>query len=282
MPILEVLTMFRRLREVFIRVVFRKAIEWYFNVEKVGVENIPSKGPVLIVGNHKAVLDSYIIGSLTNRSVVFMSKKEHLEGRGIKGWILRKLLEGRSIPVDRKSIRASLEAMNAMAEHIASGGVGGLHPEGTRTPGNAVYRAKPGFVTIARMATKLIQERVDDVTALPTPVVPVIPVALIGTATANRPGTRVPRFRSKIRVVVGHPLDISDSFARSLTERNVPQSSIKVIVGGFSKVRKAATGENETEYMARKVMEHIAALGNLPYVDITPDEAKKRDAMNML
>lgn len=274
--------MFQRFVDVLIRVVFRKAIEWYFDIEKVGLENIPSEGPLLFIGNHKAVLDSYIIGSLTNRPVVFMSKKEHLEGKGLKGWLLRKLLEGRSIPVDRESLQGSLEAMNAMAEHIASGGVGGIHPEGTRTPGTAVYRGKPGFVTIARKATNTIRKQAGDGVKLPLPVVPVVPVALIGTANANRPGKRIPRFRSKIRVVVGTPLDLTDPIARRLEQGNIPQSSIRKIVSGFARARKAATGETEPEYMARKTMEHIAWLGNLPYVDITAEEAKKRAAAGVL
>ena len=274
--------MFQRFIDRLIRVVFRKSIEWYFNVEKTGLDNIPSEGPLLLIGNHKAVLDSYILGSLTDRPVVFMSKKEHLEGSGLKGWLLRKLLEGRSIKVDRESLRGSLEAMNAMANHIASGGVGGIHPEGTRTPGTAVYRAKPGFVTIARKATELIQERAPEGATLHMPIVPVVPVALIGTANANRPGKRVPRFRSKIRVVVGRPLDLTDPIARRLAEGNIPQSSIQMIVRGFAKARKVATGESETEHMARKVMEHIAALGNIPYVDITPEEAKERATRGVL
>ncbi|MGB4762591.1 MAG: lysophospholipid acyltransferase family protein [Candidatus Saccharimonas sp.] len=274
--------MFQRLIDTLIRIVFRKAIEWYFNVEKIGLENIPSEGPLLFIGNHKAVLDSYIIGSLTNRPVVFMSKKEHLEGKGLKGWLLRKLLEGRSIPVDRESLRGSLEAMNAMAEHIASGGVGGIHPEGTRTPGTAVYRAKPGFVTIVRKATELIQQRAGDGVRLSSPVVPVVPVALIGTASANRPGKRIPRFRSRIRVVVGTPLDLTDPIARRLSQSSMSPSAAHKIVSGFAKARKAATGETETEYMARKVMEYVAALGNLPYVNITPEEAKKQAATGVL
>jgi 1-acyl-sn-glycerol-3-phosphate acyltransferase len=270
---------------------FRIGIHGSFRVKIVGIENIPTEGPALLVSNHSSVLDSYLIGSLTDRLVIFMAKREYTEDpvlvkgdrlgnlkKRLKTYVFRKLLDGRSVPVNRDSPRDGLRAVNEMAEHLAAGRLCGMHPEGTRVPAGAVYRAKPGVMEVVQRATVLRRQQVGAGVELPAPVIPVIPIALIGTDKANPPGKRLPRFGRRIKVIIGEPMDLADTRLLKVSKSPRLSSAARRIIRGFDALRKEITGENASEATMRALMERIAELGGMPYVDITAEEAKQRVA----
>lgn len=97
-----------------------------FRVQRKGVENVPSEGPVVICSNHISWWDPVLVASALRRPVHFMAKKE-LFRRPILAYLFRKL---HAFPVNRG--RPDLGAIKAGLSVLKSGGVLGIFPEGTR------------------------------------------------------------------------------------------------------------------------------------------------------
>ncbi len=157
-----------------------------------GAENIPEEGPAILASNHGAVWDSVFLPIMIDREVVFMGKADYFSGSGAKGWATRNFMKAvGTIPVDRTGGKASQAALQAGLDRLAAGELFGIYPEGTRSPDGRLYRGKTG---VARLALESGA--------------PVVPVAMIGTHSAQPMGKRIPT-RSDIGIVIGEPLDFS-------------------------------------------------------------------------
>ena len=157
-----------------------------------GKENIPAEGPAILASNHNAVWDSVFLPMMLDREVVFMGKADYFTGTGVKGWMTKEFMRAvGTIPVDRTGGRASESALNAGLKRLRSGELFGIYPEGTRSPDGRLYRGKTGVARLALLSGA-----------------PVIPVAMIGTHTAQPIGQRIPS-RTNIGMVIGEPLDFS-------------------------------------------------------------------------
>ncbi len=167
-----------------LRLVYRPWVE--------GAENVPKQGAAILAGNHLTVVDSIFLPLVLERKVIFLAKSDYFTEHGIKGWFKRVFFGGTgNIPVDRSGGRASEQALNTVLKHLAKGELFGIYPEGTRSPDGRLYRGKTG---VARMA---LQAKV-----------PVIPVAMIGTAEMQPAGRIIPKImRPGVRI--GKPLDFS-------------------------------------------------------------------------
>nr|WP_246402289.1 lysophospholipid acyltransferase family protein [Jiangella mangrovi] len=157
-----------------------------------GVEHVPTKGGAILAGNHLTVIDSFFMPLVLDRKVSFLAKSDYFTQRGVKGWLKRVFFGGTgNVPVDRSGGRASEAALNTAIQILNEGDLLGIYPEGTRSPDGRLYRGKTG---VARMA---LEARV-----------PVVPVAMIGTAEMQPAGRIIPKLmRPGIRF--GAPLDFS-------------------------------------------------------------------------
>ena len=52
-----------------------------------GADNIPERGPAIMVSNHQAVMDSFYLPLMVRRQLTFPAKSEYFTGRGLKGWV---------------------------------------------------------------------------------------------------------------------------------------------------------------------------------------------------
>jgi 1-acyl-sn-glycerol-3-phosphate acyltransferase len=157
-----------------------------------GVENIPTQGPAILAGNHLTVVDSFFVPLVLDRKVSFLAKSDYFTQPGIKGWVKRRFFAGTGqVPVDRTGGRAGVEALETVQRILARGELFGIYPEGTRSPDGRLHRGKTGVARLALSAK-----------------VPVIPVAMIGTAEMQPAGRVIPKImRPGIRF--GKPLDFS-------------------------------------------------------------------------
>jgi 1-acyl-sn-glycerol-3-phosphate acyltransferase len=157
-----------------------------------GVEHVPAKGGAILAGNHLTVIDSFFLPLVIDRKVSFLAKSDYFTQRGVKGWLKRVFFGGTgNVPVDRSGGRASEAALRTAVEILEAGDLLGIYPEGTRSPDGRLYRGKTG---VARMA---LEARV-----------PVVPVAMIGTAEMQPAGRVIPKLmRPGIRF--GPALDFS-------------------------------------------------------------------------
>lgn len=71
-----------------------------------GAENLPETGPVVIVGNHLSVIDSFFMPLMIDRRVYFLAKSDYFTGKGLKGWIVKNfMLAVGQLPIDRSGAK---------------------------------------------------------------------------------------------------------------------------------------------------------------------------------
>jgi 1-acyl-sn-glycerol-3-phosphate acyltransferase len=142
---------------------FRFAFEDYFKVDCRGIENIPSEGSAILVGNHSGLLPidgAMITMAMSNmhgasRRIRYLITDWFFSVPGLSEWML-----------ETGQVRATLDNAKSL---IADGELVGIYPEGLRGVGKAFperYRMldfHPGFVQLA-IATQT----------------PIIPVATVG------------------------------------------------------------------------------------------------------
>lgn len=88
------------------------------------VENIPTKGPIILAGNHTNNYDCVLMFSCTKRKIHFLAKSELFHG-----WKKHFLNSYGAIPVHRD--RKDKEALSSAIDVLKDGGVIGIFPEGT-------------------------------------------------------------------------------------------------------------------------------------------------------
>lgn len=181
-----------------VKTVFRPWVE--------GAEHIPEKGPVILVGNHLSVIDSFFLPLMIERRVSFLAKSDYFTGKGLGGWFVKHfMLSTGQIPIDRSGGKASEASLNTGLQVLDRGDMLAMYPEGTRSPDARLYRGRTG---IARLVLESGAT--------------VVPVVMIDTEKAMPIGRKIPRVR-RIGTVIGRPLDFS-RFADMSADRFVLRS----------------------------------------------------------
>ncbi|MQA16328.1 MAG: 1-acyl-sn-glycerol-3-phosphate acyltransferase [Pseudonocardiaceae bacterium] len=150
-----------------------------FRLRVHGRERIPARGPVVLVANHSAMIDGPLLYGLLRRRSVFLVKHEMFHG--LLGWFLTRIGQlsvRRGVP-DRAPLLAAVAVLRG-------GGIVAVFPEGTRGEGD-VASAHHGAAWLARSSGAVM-----------------LPVACRGT---RRPGGSGRRWRPRVDVLVGEPLD---------------------------------------------------------------------------
>ena len=158
-----------------------------------GLENIPAEGAAILASNHLSFSDSFFLPAVLDRKVTFIAKAEYFTTPGLKGRMTAAFFKGvGQLPVDRSGARGAGEAaVKDGVAVLARGELFGIYPEGTRSPDGRLYRGKTG---VARMA---LEARV-----------PVVPVAMIGTAEMQPAGRVIPKVK-RPGIKFGPALDFS-------------------------------------------------------------------------
>ncbi|MFW6386714.1 MAG: lysophospholipid acyltransferase family protein [Bacillota bacterium] len=153
---------------------------FYFKIKRwqvIGRENIPDKGPLIVMANHVGYLDPPAVGCAMTRKVHFMAKKE-LFKNPISDWVLHKI---GSFPVKRgKPDRGAIKKAFSILEEDK---VLGIFPEGGTNKSGELKPARPGAVMIALRSGATI-----------------LPVGI--------------SYQQGLKVSIGSPLDFTDGIDR--------------------------------------------------------------------
>ena len=106
-----------------------RPLRWWLDLEVVGAEHVPERGPAVLAMNHQSALDIPIAVIACPRRITFMAKEE-LFRNGVASWSLECLAGFR---VDRG--RFDVRAVRLALAVIRRGEVLGMYPEGTWSPG---------------------------------------------------------------------------------------------------------------------------------------------------
>ncbi len=177
-------------REPFISLLLYHLFKWsvvspllhtYFRGRIYGAEQVPLRGPLVVVANHASYFDPPLISNCVRRPVAWMAKAELFQipiFRTLITWYgAYPVKRGAS---DRRALQAALGALE-------QGWAVGVFLEGTRTPDGRIYDPKLGAALIAAKAQA-----------------PLLPVALWGTHAILKKGG-LPR-PVPITVRIGRPI----------------------------------------------------------------------------
>lgn len=182
----------------FLKTIWRPWVE--------GAENLPASGPVIIVGNHLSVIDSFFLPLMVDRRIYFLAKSDYFTGKGLKGWFVKTfMLSVGQIPIDRSGGKASEASLSTGLGVLDRGDVLAMYPEGTRSPDARLYRGRTGVARLVLESGALV-----------------VPAVMIDTEKAMPIGAKLPKIR-RIGTIVGKPLDFS-RFEGMSTDRFVLRS----------------------------------------------------------
>ncbi|HEX3049922.1 MAG TPA: lysophospholipid acyltransferase family protein [Aggregatilineaceae bacterium] len=185
-PVTQHQERYNRIRR-FIRDFLLRQIAFRFlvRVHLEGAANIPSSGPVIVIMNHIAGIDPFVVvGVVKNRFLVPMSKIENYQhpiiGIMARSWGAYPVRRGE---IDRQALASTLDLLNqGYAVLIA--------PEGTRNP--ALIEAKDGMTYVALKTNATI-----------------VPIGLDGTH--EFPGCFKRLRRAHVQVKIGRPFRLTSS-----------------------------------------------------------------------
>ena len=162
----------------------------YFQGNIYGAENVPSKGPLLVVSNHASNLDPPLLSNCVQRPVAYMAKEELFRVPIFKQAIE---LYG-AYPVKRGA--GDRSAIKSALRRLERGWAVGVFLQGTRTKDARVPNPKMGAALIAAKAQ-----------------VPLLPVSLWGTQAIFVKGKQAPQ-SVPVTVRIGIPISPPSSSDR--------------------------------------------------------------------
>jgi 1-acyl-sn-glycerol-3-phosphate acyltransferase len=165
--------------------VFVRAVAWIlFRFKVVGVEHLPPTGAAVVVANHQSWLDPILLPLALPRKPAFLAMEE-LWRMPVIGTVMR-VYGPLAVPLNRGAVDAT--ALKRSLRALQGGALLIIFPEGGISPDGRLRPFHRGAAMLAARAK-----------------VPLIPVAIQGTADALPLGRMLPR-RRPITVRIGRPI----------------------------------------------------------------------------
>ena len=117
--------------EFLLRFICWVLVSFCYRLRIKGLENIPDKGPVIIVANHVSYVDALVITAACRRPIQFIMD-HNIFKTPLLGWVFRQM---KAIPIASAKEKPELieEAFKRAKQTLADGDVVGIFPEGKLT-----------------------------------------------------------------------------------------------------------------------------------------------------
>jgi 1-acyl-sn-glycerol-3-phosphate acyltransferase len=171
-----------------------------YRVRVYGREQVPTRGPILVLCNHQSYYDPIFSQSWVWRPFLFVARQTLFHG--FFGWLIHSLgaIPIRQGQADIRSIRTVIGLLN-------KGWAVCLYPEGSRTLDGRIAVIKPGFGLISRRAGA-----------------PIVPMVIDGAFECWPRTRKWPRLTGRVGVLYGKPISPEhvkeagdEAFAEELT-----------------------------------------------------------------
>jgi acyl-[acyl-carrier-protein]-phospholipid O-acyltransferase / long-chain-fatty-acid--[acyl-carrier-protein] ligase len=116
----------------------------FFREQIVGQENVPVRGPALLVANHVTFLDGLLIGACLPRMVRFLVWKPYFTIQPLE-WVFRRI---RAIPVGTDNLSEVLDAIRGARKALREGHTVCIFAEGSITRTGELLPFKRGLEKI--------------------------------------------------------------------------------------------------------------------------------------
>ncbi len=123
-----------------------RIVALFYHLKVEGRENVPRKGPLIVVSNHNSRKDPVAINLALRRPVHYMAKKEAFDPKNGLFECLMVRLFG-AFPVDRE--HPGPEVIHTTEELLNKGSCIGIFPEEHRYPDNHLHHFRDGAAYIA-------------------------------------------------------------------------------------------------------------------------------------
>jgi len=166
-----------------------------------GLENIPARGPFILVPNHQSIMDPAVVQAYCPRLVHSMTKSTQF-AQAFSRWLMTRLhgFPVRRYRVDPQSVRMVLRRLDA-GEGVC------IYPEGERSWDATIQPFRRGTLRVLLRSG-----------------VPVIPVGLDGTYDVWPRWRKLPRIGVPIRLTFGAPIDLGLHLDREGREEALPRA----------------------------------------------------------
>lgn len=158
----------------------------------VGRKNMPKKGKVIYICNHKTLLDPVIFGYFSRRQIIFLAKKELFKNK-FATFIMEHY---GAISVDRGS--GATGAIKKAFKVLKKEQPLGIFPEGRRVKEMDLGHFEPGAAMIALKTDT-----------------PVVPVAIKGQV----------KFFHRLKVVIGEPMNLKDYVGSEVNTDSIAEAT---------------------------------------------------------
>jgi 1-acyl-sn-glycerol-3-phosphate acyltransferase len=195
------------LPEFLIRLVMWVIANVMYRLKVVGEENLPIKGPAVLVCNHVSFVDWLILGAGIHRPARFVMHHSFA-----RGWLFKRLLmRAKVIPIAgaKENAKVLEEAFEKIAFELGDQELVCIFPEGQITHDGKLAPFKPGIERILARS--------------PVPVIPMALQGMWGSFFSRKGGAAMSqkprRFWSRVTLVIGAPIPPEGVTAAVLQER---------------------------------------------------------------
>lgn len=142
-------------------------VRWWGRLQVVGLKQLPTSGPTVIMANHDSQWDPVVVGIAAKRRQVRALAKRSLWKNPMVAWVLDHMGQ---IPIERG--RGDVAALSAAIDALRDGSCIGVFPEGTVSRGKVLRPLSgAGRVALAVPGTAIVGVRITgavDIARFPT------------------------------------------------------------------------------------------------------------------
>ncbi|MBN1538465.1 MAG: 1-acyl-sn-glycerol-3-phosphate acyltransferase [Anaerolineales bacterium] len=216
------ITVWRKLARAAIKCLTRILTGMWLKLTVHGLQNIPSKGPALLVFNHLGDADAVVLVATLPVAVESFAKSE-LYDYPLLGWIMRAygvIWLHRGTP-DRRAIRAALQMLD-------EGRFFGIAPEGRESLSGAMEEGTEGAAYLAYKTG-----------------VPIIPMTITGTENTRIYGNMKRLRRTTVTFTVGVPFHLKKMKTRQEVLRQGTEQIMRTLAKQLPEAYRGVYGESD-------------------------------------